>query len=475
MNKKLSLTKEGDQKNSEARKEMARILRENRNKEKADRQSVDTQVTTLLNDYTTQKVDGITATKEALRTALAVGGVNGVMSIANLGFDAVTLLRDSAQSSRRSGEEFNSKVIAKKIGLEAKDTWQNITGKGVEGGGLLNRASAAAKISQLAAKFGVGSEVSMGTVGGSAETLINKAAIKFPKAPNSIKPNLHSRSKISKNIPEVGDTSFPQPSSKSSGIKRGEDSTRNAKITTTGRAESPAQTYTGSNQATHRRFNDSYLGAGLQPSVGSVRNISTAHKKQGGNDPSVRRGGIQDKMAVDSSPAPRRKLKPTQRQVEQNPYEDPSDYYPRVSKRILAKRAAELKKKKRAEVLVGRKIAGRINITLWSVGFSVWLIFQLPMALFMLMSFGLTGLAGILFDASELFTIFYLMFLGFVIFQLFLIYMLYKFLGLEPLGGEGSGFKYGALIMVFIGYSIPLLNLLPWFYVWTFAVWLKPK
>ncbi len=59
--------------------------------------------------------------------------------------------------------------------------------------------------------------------------------------------------------------------------------------------------------------------------------------------------------------------------------------------------------------------------------------------------------------------------------QILVIYFFYKFLGLEPLGGEGSGFKYGTLIIVIIGYLIPLVNLFPWFYVWTFAVWLKPK
>jgi|GEM_PF-2402145 len=473
VNKKLSLTKEGEQKNSEARKEMSRILRENRNKEKADRQGVGAQVTTLLNDYTTQKVDGITAAKEALRTALAVGGVNGVMTIANLGFDAATLLRDSAQSARRSGEEFNSKVVAKKMGLEVKNTWQKITGKGDGGEGLLNRSSAVAKVSQLAAKFGIGGEVSLGTVGGSVETLLNKAAVKFPKIPSEVRPILYSRTNLAKSAPGISSDSVATPSSKLPESKRARDSTRNVQ-TNTARKPNPTSSL-GSNQPTHIRFNESYSEAGLQPSVGSVRNISAEYKKQGGNDPSVRRGGVADQPSANFLPAPRKKPKREKAQPRQSLNEDPSDYTPHASKNLLAQKNARDKEEQKIKVVAARKLAGVVNRIIWGIGFPVWLFVQLPFAIFIFVLFLGTSVLSFLPYSSELFSVFYIFFIGLAMIQILVIYFFYKFLGLEPLGGEGSGFKYGTLIIVIIGYLIPLVNLFPWFYVWTFAVWLKPK
>ncbi|MEY3783919.1 MAG: hypothetical protein RLZZ230_241 [Candidatus Parcubacteria bacterium] len=55
------------------------------------------------------------------------------------------------------------------------------------------------------------------------------------------------------------------------------------------------------------------------------------------------------------------------------------------------------------------------------------------------------------------------------------IYLTYKLSNFSPLGGQGSGSKIGAFILALVGYTIPLLNLFPWFYLWTMAVQRHPK
>jgi hypothetical protein len=69
----------------------------------------------------------------------------------------------------------------------------------------------------------------------------------------------------------------------------------------------------------------------------------------------------------------------------------------------------------------------------------------------------------------------YLILFAIALIIIFTMYTAYKLMGLEPLGGKGSGLKYGAFLLTIIGYSLPLLNMFPWFMVWAGAVWLKPK
>ena len=55
------------------------------------------------------------------------------------------------------------------------------------------------------------------------------------------------------------------------------------------------------------------------------------------------------------------------------------------------------------------------------------------------------------------------------------IYLIYKSFGLEPLGGKGSGLKYGACALSFLGHIAPVAGALPWFLIWIQAVKLNPK
>lgn len=54
-------------------------------------------------------------------------------------------------------------------------------------------------------------------------------------------------------------------------------------------------------------------------------------------------------------------------------------------------------------------------------------------------------------------------------------YFVYKINNLSPLGGSGGGSKMGTFIIALVGYTIPILNLFPWFYLWTIAVQRHPK
>ena len=54
-------------------------------------------------------------------------------------------------------------------------------------------------------------------------------------------------------------------------------------------------------------------------------------------------------------------------------------------------------------------------------------------------------------------------------------YIIYTTSLIKCISGEGESVKKGMLLLAIVGYSIPGLNLLPWFMVWAVAVWFYPK
>jgi hypothetical protein len=171
-----------------------------------------------------------------------------------------------------------------------------------------------------------------------------------------------------------------------------------------------------------------------------------------------------------------------------------------------------------------RMKATTVNTTIWSWGIQSWLFFQLPFALLSLVflmaavtideikKFAVPGkddgwiatsiktvvggvadaiswtlstvgaglnalfgfdITGISFDGF--FVAFWLVVMMFGIFVLLVIYLMYKIALLEPFSGRGAGAKHGAFLLALIGYSLPVLNLVPWFIFWTLAVWRYPK
>jgi len=80
-----------------------------------------------------------------------------------------------------------------------------------------------------------------------------------------------------------------------------------------------------------------------------------------------------------------------------------------------------------------------------------------------------------LFDPTTYFLITYTLLLFVAMLQLLIIYLVYKLARLEPIGGKGSGLKHSMLLLAIIGYSIPLLNIIPWVGFWLLAIIKNPK
>lgn len=167
-----------------------------------------------------------------------------------------------------------------------------------------------------------------------------------------------------------------------------------------------------------------------------------------------------------------------------------------------------------------RVTATNTSIMAWAI--PLWLTFQIPMAIFHLMLFGIAGAFSVItVEASEtdstaasvvkffgriiktafstindfiasVFGVDILAFFAkfapsniFMLFQIILtmygfavlmaIGFIYLFARLKPLSGEGTTLKFSAVIISLVGYMFPFLSLFPWFLVWTTAVWLKPK
>jgi hypothetical protein len=167
-----------------------------------------------------------------------------------------------------------------------------------------------------------------------------------------------------------------------------------------------------------------------------------------------------------------------------------------------------------------------VNSVIFTVGTSFWLIVQLPLAIFSTVLFGMAaavysmieyrpaveagdgyivsgvkvvagfsldliktlgrGVALVLkklfnfnildfFDPLTFFMITYTVLFAISIIMIFIMYTAYKLMRLNPIGGKGSGMKHGALLLTMVGYSLPLLNMFPWFMGWAGAVWLRPK
>ena len=187
---------------------------------------------------------------------------------------------------------------------------------------------------------------------------------------------------------------------------------------------------------------------------------------------------------------------------------------------------ANRKKNRLAKKMVARMKVSGVNSVIFTVGTSFWLIVQLPLAIFSTVLFGMaaaiyrmieyrptvedsdgiivsiakeTGsliLSGIdalfnairyllrelfnfdvdsIFNPLTFFMITYIILFGISLIMIFTMYTAYKLMRLNPIGGKGSGMKHGALLLTMVGYSLPLLNIFPWFMVWAGAVWLKPK
>lgn len=239
-------------------------------------------------------------------------------------------------------------------------------------------------------------------------------------------------------------------------------------------------------------FNKSYENAGIQPTPIEDRPNPAKQKKEQGTT-----------FGITS----RQKKEGKRKKEKKKPFR-------RLRKVLKLKRAV----RKKARVTA-------VNIWLWAWGGWFWFWFQLPFAIFSLVFMAITqvvysyfnstaqlsttdptlwqqmknAIGTALTDAAALLLMganwvsnqfgfdlyalqpanFFLLthtivfFLG--IGTLILCYIQYKIAFMNPLGGKKGTMKMAALLMALIGYSVPILNLFPWFYIWTFVVWFYPE
>lgn len=150
LNARLALTKEGEQKHSDQRKLIAKVLWDRRTKEKMSMDDVRVKMDSILDDYTTTKVSGIQAVRESLNTALVASGALSLRGVSYGALDAVERKQRLDKEAKNQGLSLEERYQrlgdknAKSVGKEAtwwkdvfvgsiKETYQEAFAQGPEG------------------------------------------------------------------------------------------------------------------------------------------------------------------------------------------------------------------------------------------------------------------------------------------------------------------------------------------------------
>jgi hypothetical protein len=112
LNDRLTLTKDGSEKYSDTRKELARILRENRNIEIVDREKVAQDIQQLLDTALEQKTSGMQTTREILNTAIVGAGAFALRPLAYAGMDAVAFVQEACKVASKEGVDVDVQFLA---------------------------------------------------------------------------------------------------------------------------------------------------------------------------------------------------------------------------------------------------------------------------------------------------------------------------------------------------------------------------
>ncbi len=328
----------------------------------------------------------------------------------------------------------------------------------------------------------------------------------FPAAANDPRfvqrPNLRVTNVTNTTRPDTTQRTVVRRTSADRSDLRGPTVTRNVRVSTM--PGSHKEVGDSGHKTTDQQFTESYAKAGLQPS--SLDDIPPgANQRQYDAVPQITRsaGGRESTASV-----------PAGVSNEQLQY------------RQAAGQASFLKKAMRSKVSLAKTNAAHIKAaattaSIYSWAVPLWLIFQLPLALLGLaaMMVGIaietairdyavakpddgiltyafktvvgavleagtavvgyiTGLFGIdlsILNPLNIFLALHLVLVGYAIILLFAIFLIYKLRFMNPLFGSGGGMKTGAFLLALVGYSVPILNLFPWFVPWTVTVFLHPK
>ena len=258
--------------------------------------------------------------------------------------------------------------------------------------------------------------------------------------------------------------------------------------------------------STDQQFNDSYARQGLQPSVGSVSQYRKVQTEQGDNTPNQMPPAQLQGTPVTGRPPRTKNSNPDRARSIERSLRKPKPAGGVLKKITNPKKAALSKLPGGAAEIANRVIATEVTVGIFSWSIWVWIALQLPLAIMALVFFGLavgwesaikslgfvgtalsyvaglatsaiktlSGLDLSQFNPQNFFMIANTatMFTGYCI--LLAIGLIYTIAGIPCLSGKGASFKQIALIVACFGYFIPLLNMLPWAFVWVLAVWIYP-
>jgi len=131
LNGRLKLTKEGSEKGSEQRNLIAKMLRENRYKETTLKEDRHTEITKILDDYTTTKVTGIQAARESLNTLFVASGTFGLRGLSYGALAIAERGQRIKKEARQKDEKIESRELLKKVFIDGiKETYQGALFKG---------------------------------------------------------------------------------------------------------------------------------------------------------------------------------------------------------------------------------------------------------------------------------------------------------------------------------------------------------
>jgi hypothetical protein len=128
--KRLAMTREGSEKGSEQRKKLASLLWENRHAEKRVQKERQKEIENILENYTTTKITGVQAAREALNTACVASGAFAVRGIGYLGlsfFEKWEELRHhAAVEADKKGAKVENVGIGKVFSASFLETYRGL-------------------------------------------------------------------------------------------------------------------------------------------------------------------------------------------------------------------------------------------------------------------------------------------------------------------------------------------------------------
>lgn len=179
-----------------------------------------------------------------------------------------------------------------------------------------------------------------------------------------------------------------------------------------------------------------------------------------------------------------------QQQARRGPYQD--EDLPELQQQL-----PQLKQRNAAAKGYAHVRSATVTFAIWAWATALWLKAQLPLAAIFLVFFGvafsvaestiLSSLASLASSISSLFGydveeiaagVMFICYLAIIAIgwgTLAAMWLSYTTALLHPFSGEGAFWKTLSFLVAFVGYATPLLNLLPWFYLYSFFVLRYPK